>query len=244
MVAGITAVISALAYSGGPFPLASNGLGDVFVFIFFGLVAVCGTYFVQAGTITFTVAAMAWIVGMLIGIPLSIFFGIMLPDMVALALITALWLTLLVVLSYMIVSSAIAKTTLSLARLPPEQRDKYEKLSTRTGKRIGLGWMIGFMIGMPINIYGGIVGLPIMAFGVQLAIAIGSLNMGLQGGRGARDTLGMGVLLAATLPVVLWLETMVDYYGFMFFTVVILVSYTAIAISNWRKAARLGALDG
>ena len=66
MVAGIAAVISALAYSGGPFPLASNGLGDVFVFIFFGLVAVCGTYFVQAGTITFTVAAMAWIVGMLI----------------------------------------------------------------------------------------------------------------------------------------------------------------------------------
>src|SRR5690606_1966205 len=29
-----------------------NGLGDLFVFVFFGLVAVCGTYFVQAGTVT------------------------------------------------------------------------------------------------------------------------------------------------------------------------------------------------
>jgi 1,4-dihydroxy-2-naphthoate octaprenyltransferase len=64
--AGIAALIAALAYSGGPFPLASNGLGDVFVFIFFGLVAVCGTYRVQAGTITFASVAMACIVGVLI----------------------------------------------------------------------------------------------------------------------------------------------------------------------------------
>ena len=66
MAAGAAALISALAYSGGPFPLASNGLGDIFVFIFFGLVAVCGTYYVQAGTITITAIAMAGIVGMLI----------------------------------------------------------------------------------------------------------------------------------------------------------------------------------
>ena len=66
MVAGIAALVSALAYSGGPFPLASNGLGDIFVFIFFGLVAVCGTYFVQAANITFTTVAMAGVVGMLI----------------------------------------------------------------------------------------------------------------------------------------------------------------------------------
>jgi 1,4-dihydroxy-2-naphthoate polyprenyltransferase len=45
---GLAAILSALAYSGGPFPLASNGLWDLFVFIFFGPVAVCGTYFVQA----------------------------------------------------------------------------------------------------------------------------------------------------------------------------------------------------
>lgn len=45
---GIASILSALAYSGGPFPLASHGLGDLFVFIFFGLCAVCGTYWVQA----------------------------------------------------------------------------------------------------------------------------------------------------------------------------------------------------
>jgi 1,4-dihydroxy-2-naphthoate octaprenyltransferase len=49
---GIAAVLAALAYSGGPFPLASHGLGDLFVFIFFGLVAVCGTYYVQCLTVT------------------------------------------------------------------------------------------------------------------------------------------------------------------------------------------------
>ncbi len=45
---GTASIISAVAYSGGPYPLASHGLGDLFVFIFFGPVAVCGTYYVQA----------------------------------------------------------------------------------------------------------------------------------------------------------------------------------------------------
>jgi 1,4-dihydroxy-2-naphthoate octaprenyltransferase len=49
---GVLSILAGIAYTGGPFPLAYNGLGDIFVFIFFGLVAVCGTYYVQAGTIT------------------------------------------------------------------------------------------------------------------------------------------------------------------------------------------------
>ena len=52
IILGIVAIISAIAYSGGPFPIGWHGLGDIFVFIFFGVVSVAGTYFIQAGTVT------------------------------------------------------------------------------------------------------------------------------------------------------------------------------------------------
>jgi 1,4-dihydroxy-2-naphthoate polyprenyltransferase len=44
---GVASIISGIAYTGGPYPLGYNGLGDVFVFIFFGPVAVLGTVWVQ-----------------------------------------------------------------------------------------------------------------------------------------------------------------------------------------------------
>ena len=65
LVVGLVSILAGYAYTGGPFPLAYNGLGDVFVFVFFGLVAVGGTYFVQAGLVTGTVLVAAIPVGLL-----------------------------------------------------------------------------------------------------------------------------------------------------------------------------------
>ena len=48
LVVGLVSVVCGVAYTGGPYPLGYNGLGDLFVFVFFGLVAVTGTYYVQA----------------------------------------------------------------------------------------------------------------------------------------------------------------------------------------------------
>jgi len=48
VVIGLASLACAVAYTGGPLPIAYHGLGDVFVFVFFGLVAVSGTYYVQA----------------------------------------------------------------------------------------------------------------------------------------------------------------------------------------------------
>jgi len=45
---GILAIVAALAYTGGPWPYGYRALGEVFVFIFFGLVAVVGTAYLQA----------------------------------------------------------------------------------------------------------------------------------------------------------------------------------------------------
>lgn len=47
LVIGVLSILSGIAYTGGPFPLGYHGLGDLFVFVFFGLVAVAGTDFVQ-----------------------------------------------------------------------------------------------------------------------------------------------------------------------------------------------------
>ncbi len=65
LVIGLAALVSVLAYSGGPLPFGYHGLGDLFVFLFFGLAAVCGTYFVQAQTFTPVVISGAVSVGVL-----------------------------------------------------------------------------------------------------------------------------------------------------------------------------------
>jgi len=63
---GVASLVAALAYTGGPFPFGYYGLGDLFVFLFFGLVGVGGTYYLQAHTVTPAVIVAAAAVGLLV----------------------------------------------------------------------------------------------------------------------------------------------------------------------------------
>lgn len=64
LIVGILSILAGIAYTGGPFPLGYNGLGDLFVFIFFGVVGVAGTYYLHAGR----VSALAWWASVPVGV--------------------------------------------------------------------------------------------------------------------------------------------------------------------------------
>src|SRR5690606_24223689 len=61
LLIGVAAIFAAWGYTGGKNPYGYRGWGDVYVFIFFGLVATLGTAFTQSGT--FTLAALLGAVG-------------------------------------------------------------------------------------------------------------------------------------------------------------------------------------
>jgi 1,4-dihydroxy-2-naphthoate polyprenyltransferase len=63
---GAVCIAAAWTYTGGPLPYGYRALGEVFVFVFFGLVAVVGTTFVQTGTLPGLAFAVAVPVGLLI----------------------------------------------------------------------------------------------------------------------------------------------------------------------------------
>ncbi len=71
VIIGLASILFAVLYTGGPYPIGYLGLGDIFVLIFYGPVAVCGTYYVISLDINYTV--------LLAGIP---------PGMLATAILT------------------------------------------------------------------------------------------------------------------------------------------------------------
>ena len=60
---GLASIASAIAYTGGPYPLGYHGWGDILVFVFFGIIAVPGTYYLQSGFVSYD--------SILFGIPLG-----------------------------------------------------------------------------------------------------------------------------------------------------------------------------
>jgi 1,4-dihydroxy-2-naphthoate polyprenyltransferase len=65
LIVGVLCIVAALGYSGGPRPYASAALGEVFVFVFFGLVATIGSAYVQTEEITTSAVLAAIPIGLL-----------------------------------------------------------------------------------------------------------------------------------------------------------------------------------
>lgn len=70
---GLVSLFFAYGYTGGPFPLAYRGMGELFVVLFFGFVAVLGSYFVQSGELG---SLPIWILGLQCGLYSSVLIAI------------------------------------------------------------------------------------------------------------------------------------------------------------------------
>jgi 1,4-dihydroxy-2-naphthoate octaprenyltransferase len=65
ILVGIAIVLCVLAYSAGPYPLSYNGWGDVCVLLFYGIIPLCFTYYVQAGAFMWTAFLLSLSMGFL-----------------------------------------------------------------------------------------------------------------------------------------------------------------------------------
>ena len=65
LVVGVASILAGVLYTGGPRPYGYEGLGELFVFVFFGIVAVVGSYYVQTEELRWEAFALAVPVGLL-----------------------------------------------------------------------------------------------------------------------------------------------------------------------------------
>jgi 1,4-dihydroxy-2-naphthoate polyprenyltransferase len=66
LVVGAASILAGVLYTGGPRPYGYEGLGEVFVFLFFGVVAVVGSYYVQTEDLSWIAFALSVPVGLLV----------------------------------------------------------------------------------------------------------------------------------------------------------------------------------
>jgi 1,4-dihydroxy-2-naphthoate polyprenyltransferase len=66
LVVGAASILAGVLYTGGPRPYGYEGLGELFVFLFFGVVAVVGSYYVQTENLHWTAFALSVPVGLLV----------------------------------------------------------------------------------------------------------------------------------------------------------------------------------
>ncbi|MDQ5833940.1 MAG: 1,4-dihydroxy-2-naphthoate polyprenyltransferase [Actinomycetota bacterium] len=65
LLVGVASILAGVLYTGGPRPYGYEGLGELFVFVFFGIVAVVGSYYVQTEALRWEAFALAVPVGLL-----------------------------------------------------------------------------------------------------------------------------------------------------------------------------------
>jgi len=65
VIVGLLSLAAGYAYTGGPRPIAYSTTGEIFVFIFFGLFAVMGSYYLQAGSLSLNALLLSFAVGLL-----------------------------------------------------------------------------------------------------------------------------------------------------------------------------------
>ena len=65
LVIGLFSLVAGYAYTGGPKPIAYSTTGEIFVFLFFGLIAVMGSYYLQAGTLSLNALLVSIAIGLL-----------------------------------------------------------------------------------------------------------------------------------------------------------------------------------
>lgn len=66
LMIGLLSIAAGILYTGGPFPLGYNGLGDIFTFIFFGVAAVVGTTYLHTGRFEFAALVNSLPIAMLV----------------------------------------------------------------------------------------------------------------------------------------------------------------------------------